>query len=92
MGKGGGVVSHGRHYSSIPKHKCILYINWNVPMYVHTYIRRYEHLKYIVCKDAVGQTPEKRNLGGESSGALVCTGKSNSIRNGGIQKCITILM
>ena len=54
-------------------------------------VRRHVHLKCIVCKDAVGQTQEKRNLGHNSSGALVCMGKINSIQNSGIQKrCITI--
>ena len=56
---------------------------FKVPMHVH--IHRYVHLKSIVCKDAVGQTQEKRHLGRESSGALICMGKLNRTQNGGIQ-------
>ena len=72
------VVSPERHYSTIPKHKCASIQSTNVCTYIC--VRRYVHLKYIVCKDAVGQTPEKRHLGRESSGALVCISKSNSIQ------------
>ena len=62
-------------------HQNINIHQFKVPMYIHTYTYiRYVHLKYIVCKDAVGQTPEKRHLGCESSGALVCISKSNSIQ------------
>ena len=55
-------------------HQHINVHQFKVPMYVH--IRRYVPLKCIVCKDAVGQTPEKRHLGRESSGALVCMGNT----------------
>ena len=52
---------------------------------MYIYVDMYVHLKCIVCKDAAGQTPEKRHLGHESSGALVCMGNINSTQNGGIQ-------
>ena len=62
------VVPHEIHYSSTLIHKCT---SIQIPMYIH--IHRYVHLKCTVCKDAVGQTQEKRHLGCESSGTLVCT-------------------
>ena len=69
------VVPHGIHYSIIPKHKMYIYSKYQC---MHVNMLRYVHMNNsnaLYAETRWGQTPEKRHLGCESSGALVCRGE-----------------